>query len=83
MLTNKVTLEFGGHFETHPHFGPFDTVCVTGYGSLEALYITIVIILMFVVTASCGWNLFVDIFTHLVRNITACLNWNFQNNLKY
>jgi len=34
-----------------------------------------------VVTAGCGWDLLVDIFTHLMRNITACLNRDIKNNL--
>ena len=37
---------------------------------------------MFVVTASGCWNLFVDIFTHLMRDITAGLNGNIQHNLQ-
>ena len=41
-----------------------------------------ILVLMFVVTASGCWNLFVDIFTHLMRDITAGLNGNIQHNLQ-
>ena len=66
------------------------------FGSSRALYIDIVSksapvqkfvnigrnCLVFVITAGCGRDLLVDIFTHLMRNITARLNRNIQNNLE-